>query len=96
MPFDDPNKMGLYKKILKANYELESELWQTVSPQCKSFIQSLLVLESERYLFIQYSHLLGIIKIGYTSGKYPTCAPYTTVFYMILCQGDCRRDYKSS
>jgi len=48
MPFDDPNKMGLYKKILKANYDFESELWQTVSSQCKNFIQSLLLLESER------------------------------------------------
>ena len=44
MPFDDQNKMILYKKILKANYDLDGETWQNASTQCKSFIQSLLIL----------------------------------------------------
>ena len=48
MPFDDQNKMILYKKILKANYDLDGETWQNASTQCKSFIQSLLILESEK------------------------------------------------
>lgn len=50
MPFDDPNKMALYKRILVADYDLDSEPWGSVSDHCKEFIKSLLVLEAERYV----------------------------------------------
>ena len=48
MPFDDPNKMVLYKRILEADYDMDIEPWLSVSTLCKQFIQSLLVLEAER------------------------------------------------
>ena len=48
MPFDDPNKMVLYKRILEADYDLDIEPWLSVSTLCKQFIQSLLVLEADR------------------------------------------------
>ena len=48
MPFDDQNKLKLYKKILKAEYDLEEGVWPTVSDGCKNFIRSLLVVEVEQ------------------------------------------------
>ena len=48
MPFDDQNKMLLYKKILNADYSLEGEAWQNASKNSKDFISKLLVLEPKK------------------------------------------------
>jgi len=50
MPFDDQNKMLLYKKILNADYSLEGEAWQNASKNSKDFISKLLVLEPKKRL----------------------------------------------
>jgi len=48
MPFDDENKMNLYKKILKADYCMEGEEWESVSSNGKLFISSLLELDTKK------------------------------------------------
>ena len=48
MPFDDQNKMVLYKKILNADYSTEGEAWNNVSTNAKNFINSLLLLEPKK------------------------------------------------
>ena len=48
MPFDDQNKMVLYKKILNADYSTDGEAWTNVSKNAKNFINSLLVLEPKK------------------------------------------------
>lgn len=50
MPFDDENKMNLYKKILKADYCMEGEEWESVSDNGKLFISSLLELDTKKRL----------------------------------------------
>lgn len=50
MPFDDQNKMNLYQKILKADYSMEGQAWETVSKNAKSFINSLLELDPKKRL----------------------------------------------
>ena len=48
MPFDDENKMNLYKKILKADYCMEGEEWESVSDNGKLFISCLLELDTKK------------------------------------------------
>ena len=48
MPFDHDNKMDLYKKILKADYCMEGEEWESVSQNGKLFISSLLELDPKK------------------------------------------------
>ena len=50
MPFDDENKMNLYKKILKADYCMEGEEWESVSDNGKLFISSLLELDTKKWV----------------------------------------------
>lgn len=54
MPFDDQNKMVLYKKILNADYSTDGDAWLNVSKNAKSFINSLLLLEPKKYAFSFY------------------------------------------
>lgn len=49
-PFFDNNRINLYKKILKGNYNLGDEVWSDISVSGRDFVTSLLTVDPDKRL----------------------------------------------
>lgn len=50
MPFEDDNRMRLYRQILKGKYSFSGEPWPSVSNQAKDFVERILTVEPGKRL----------------------------------------------